>query len=115
MSLIHFVVENTWLDRAFMPFGWGNGYVALPPEHTLHGLGYDEEAVANLDVHGGITFAEILDVDSLLISEGYVDAKLVGHWVLGFDTAHDGDSLATWSKEAVIKETLRLVQQLENS
>ena len=32
------------------------GYVRVPPNHPLHGKSYD---TPNVEVHGGLTFAEI--------------------------------------------------------
>jgi len=53
------------------------GYVGLPEEHQLHNKGYDEEGFPDLDIHGGITFADSFGEGNL--------------WFLGFDCAHMGD------------------------
>lgn len=55
------------------------GYVRVPPGHAWHGLIYDEIEV---DVHGGLTFAEI---------EPCTHEDGTGYWI-GFDCAHFGDS-----------------------
>ena len=34
--------------------GYANGYVAIPPEHRLHGLDYDK-ADLFISIHGGLT------------------------------------------------------------
>lgn len=86
-----------------MEKGWGNGYVALPRRHPYFGLGYDEinEKLEHLKhyVHGGITIAihsskieceEAKDMDDM--------------WVVGWDTAHFGDTIELWPKERVLKE-----------
>lgn len=56
----------------------------------------------NIDVHGGLTYAEF--------GNG-VNAPQ-DWWVLGFDTRHFGDNQENWSKEAVEAETKRLFCQL---
>jgi hypothetical protein len=68
------------------------GYVGLPPDHPLHGKGYDD--VPDVDVHGGLTFADSCQ-------EGAEDGPGVCHvpepgrpakvWWLGFDCAHGFD------------------------
>ena len=80
--------------------GWGNGYVAVPPSHPLWGVDYNN--VDDIDVHGGLTYSE------------FGDGKYAPRdwWVLGFDTAHFGDNIEKWSKEAVEAETKRLFCQL---
>lgn len=50
------------------------GYVHIPKTHNLYGVGYNElyGNGIDIDVHGGITYAEEED----------------GEWVYGFDCAH---------------------------
>jgi hypothetical protein len=81
------VTHLPYFDR-----GWGNGYVAVDESHPWFEQHYD-----NIDVviHGGLTFSEFVD----------------GYWVVGFDTAHYMDSIAIWPKEAVVKETAKLLSQ----
>ena len=57
-------------------------YVRVPPTHPLHGKDYDH-ADANLNVHGGITFAQ---------AEQCEEADGKGWW-FGFDFAHCDDAL----------------------
>jgi len=100
-----FVKENTWLPG--MSHGWGNGYVVIPKGHPYHGKHYDEIPV---EVHGGLTFAEpAKELDWKELGE-----KDKEGWVVGFDTAHYGDSLSSWPKVEVAKETRRLAKQLKN-
>ena len=89
----------------FMPHGWGNGYVLIPIGHPLHGVQYD---AINVDVHGGLTFSALAEPDCWdeLLPEDY------GKWIVGFDTAHCGDDLSRWPKEAVQAETGALLRQL---
>ena len=51
-----YIRENTWSTNMF-PHGWGNGYVALPKEHPLHGIDYNFLPVT---ATGGITYSEFL-------------------------------------------------------
>lgn len=95
MKLKTEILENTWLPRNYgLNFGWGNGYVFLPPGHPYHGVRYDSIPV---EVHGGLTFSE---------AEGEF-------WKVGFDTAHWNDSLEAWPEERVQAETDFLASQLE--
>ena len=56
------------------------GYIAIPPEHPWHSLGYDD---IECSVHGGLTYARA--------SEDFDDAAPRGWSVFGFDCAHAGD------------------------
>lgn len=61
--------------------GYRCGYVRVPLGHSWHGKGYDD---LNLNVHGGITFAE-----------ADVPCKAPGpdtDWWVGFDCAHAFDA-----------------------
>lgn len=84
--------------------GWGNGYVAIPPSHCLHGVDYSE--CDNVEfppiVHGGLTYAR--PGDDLNVPKDW--------WVFGFDTSHFGDNIENWPEEAVIEETMNLFWQL---
>jgi hypothetical protein len=65
------------------------GYVAVPPGHPLHGVGYDAaEARADLRVHGGLTYA---DKCQGTICHVPVPGESDDVWWLGFDCAHAGD------------------------
>lgn len=83
--------------------GWGNGYVAVPPSHCLHGVGYVDRIVdIKLHVHGGITYSQF----------GNGENAPRDWWVFGFDCMHWNDNLDNWPKEAVIEETMNLFWQL---
>lgn len=104
-----FVKEITWLCT---DHGWGNGYIVIPESHPLHGLDYSKihELMPDLEVNGGLTFSDIADdLDWKELPKG-----CKGWWVVGFDTAHRGDTLEIWSKDAVINETENLKKQLMN-
>jgi hypothetical protein len=91
-------IENTWLDRGLMSFGWGNGYIGLPKEHPWYGIEYDE---IECDIHGGLTYG----CETLKGFDGE------GFWWIGFDTSHYCDTLFNWPEQEVIAETKRLERQ----
>ena len=116
------LVENTWLrspektdwirdDRPEPRFkidcGWGNGYVLIPEGHPLHGTHYDN---IDVDVHGGLTFSELVTEEMLEIFN--LEKEDIGKWCVGFDTAHYQDTLERWPKERVQEEADNLLQQL---
>jgi hypothetical protein len=98
--------------------GWGNGYVFLPRNHPFYGKDYDE---LNIDVHGSLTFGEKFKSSYfhqwIEDKEYYGDVnldnylKLNEYWVIGFDTAHSGDSLLSCPKEYVISQTESMLEQ----
>lgn len=87
-----------------MDLGWGNGYVAVPPGHPLHGMFYND---IDIDIHGGLTYSGPTDN----WQPGTLPEELVGkdYWAIGFDTAHCDDTIAKWPKEAVQAEADRLL------
>lgn len=93
-----------------MEVGWGNGYVIIPPGHALHGKDYED---IDVDIHCGLTFSELV-TQRLLELWPELTSEDLGYWVVGFDTAHYGDNLQTWPKEAVQAEADRLLVQLTN-
>jgi len=92
-----------------METGWGTGYVIIPKEHKLHGVHYDD---IHVDIHGGLTFASMVQKD-MLNSFSQLTEEDIGGWMVGFDTAHYMDNKYTCPKEFVIQETNRLKEQLE--
>jgi hypothetical protein len=96
---------STTTENIFIEKGWGNGYVAVPPTHPLHLGNITQEKISlvqSLDVNGDITYNDYGD--------GVHAPK--DWWVFGFDTAHFGDTIEKWPKEAVEDETKRLFCQL---
>lgn len=102
-----FVKESIHLDRKYIDFGWGNGYVVIPAGHILHGVDYNNIEV---EVHGGLTFSD--HADQLDWPEIKVEDN--GSWIIGFDTAHAYDTLDNWPKEKVQKEADLLLKQVIN-
>jgi hypothetical protein len=98
-----FIIPITWLLGS--DHGYGNGYVALPPDHKLHGTPYDD---IDVDVHGGLTFGE-LGKDMKHKPDNISNED----WIIGFDTAHYSDTMVKWPKEKVEAELESLVKQLE--
>lgn len=106
MRTIAFLITTPSL--MFMETGEYNGYVAVPPEHPLYEKGYEEPEVEDLDVHGGVTFANT--ADKLPPVSEYLDHKEPSRdwWVFGFDTCHYGDNSVEWNLENCTEETRRL-------
>lgn len=44
MKLFSFTIKNDWIQSEH---GWGNGYVAIPPEHPLYGKKYNDKIEVN--------------------------------------------------------------------
>ena len=63
--------------------GYRCGYVKVSQDHHLYGKNYFDDEILDLDVHGGITFAE---ADAACEALGEDNG-----WWLGFDCAHAGD------------------------
>jgi hypothetical protein len=89
-----FVIENTWMKYVSFDRGWGNGYVAIPEGHPWFGKDYD--SIEQVEINGGLTFSDMIN----------------GMWVIGFDTAHYGDTMTRWPKEAVEQEANDLLLQV---
>ena len=124
------IAETTFLQG--VPHGWGNGYVAVPPEHPLWGITYMDDRFPSLNVHGGVTFTEPVLLGKrtstskrevkddyvgkrqpLLQSAELLDGEVPGAWwLIGFDTVHVDDNENNWPKERVIDETNELKNQL---
>jgi hypothetical protein len=105
----YFIKETTWLNRNHSDFGWGNGYVLLPPSHEFHGRDYD---FIDVSVHGGLTFSREV-TEEMVNNWPELNEKHIGMWCVGFDTAHYSDNLIKWPREAVEAETKALYEQLK--
>lgn len=69
------------------PIGAWCGYVAVPPRHPWHGLGYDD---IDVRVHGGLTYAGPSYEDSSPQRIGLLGESDDAWWI-GFDCGHLGD------------------------
>jgi hypothetical protein len=100
-----YVIKNKqWkspLELQIIKRGWGNGYVAVPPNHPAYKMDYDT-LLYSIDVHGGLTYTDW----------GNGENAPKNWWVFGFDTNHFGDNIEKWPEEAVIEETMNLFWQL---
>lgn len=77
------------------------GYVELPPHHKFYKV--DEYHLDNLEVHGGITWADNFLPD--------LDSCKIDNWVIGFDCAHHGD----WVRYSESKNDIyRTMEYVEN-
>ncbi|GEM_PF-917837 len=132
MKLIAFIAPT---PQTYLPRGTHNGYVAIPPEHPCFEGDYFESPVADLEIHGGITYSEPVcfreetHMSARKVKQEYIgtrnplldDVEYVTDeteipddwWILGFDTCHYGDNTLKWNKESVTQETLELKRQLE--
>jgi len=99
------ITKNTW--NTFSKCGWGNGYVAIPKGNKFYGMPYNNIPV---NVHGGLTFSELVDED--FMTQWELTDDYLGMWVVGFDTCHYGDNKEKWTKEKVQEETDDLLNQL---
>ena len=103
--MILYVVRNpNWKDTygfELIQRGWGNGYVAVSPTHPAYKISYDD-LWKTISIHGVLTYSEFGDNENAPRN----------WWVFGFDTAHFGDNIEKWSKEAVEAETKKLFCQL---
>lgn len=107
------IVKNTWIEEYKKEFkdtlldsGWGNGYVILDRIHPWAGVDYWDIPV---EVHGGLTFGRYLTKEDIYFFS--IDPEDVGKYMIGFDTAHYGDNITKWSKDAVQEEADRLLRQ----
>lgn len=107
-----------------MTRGWGNGYVAVPKEHSFYGKEYSEcregEILVEelINIHGSLTFSQSADNLSYAKTKlkAYIPEELIGnknYWVFGFDTAHLEDNENNCNEDFVIKETDKLLKELK--
>lgn len=92
--------------------GWGNGYVALPKGHPMHGMDYDQihNKFPSIQVHCGLTFS----AKAKFFKRRVAELELANsHWVIGFDTRHAWDTLQAWPQHRVLQETESLLGQIK--
>ena len=114
------VIENYMkrIPEVIFDFGWGMGYILLPPRHPLYGKPYDE---IDIRIHGGLTYGGKFTNNNFL--EWIKGRKIFGdvtrdnyenfnnYWIIGFDTSHYGDTLDSCSLSYVMYETTNLLNQ----
>jgi hypothetical protein len=122
-------LEN-WMTKKYYPelfkglfeYGWGNGYVLLPHNHPFYGQDYNDLEVPRfINIHGGLTFSDYFSNTRFL--EWIENREIFGnvnkdnfekfdrYWMIGFDTNHSGDNRENCSKEFVMKEIDKLLEQ----
>lgn len=136
MTLIPFIRKIT---TAYCERGRYNGYVLLPKGHPLFGKSC-EKLDEKVSVHGGVTYSgpiivkphgqslnsEFVHLDPIVQEAIFINPKDKEYimfsitygdpqdwWIVGWDTAHYGDTAERWTKEATIAETLDFCKQLE--
>lgn len=67
------------------------GYLAVPSGHSWHGKDMDD--VGDLDVHGGVTYADKCHGEVCHVAKAGEPDDV---WWLGFDYAHSGDISPGW-------------------
>lgn len=133
---VAFIVSTSWMDKRInlsgyeFEHGTHNGYVAVPPQNKYHGISVED--MEDFKVHGGITLSEPATypdkMNGMEIKKEYIgkrnkllekaefitDNTEIGDdwWIFGFDTAHWGDNKYDWDRQAVIEETLSMMEQL---
>lgn len=100
-----FTVKNTWSTD--LNHGWGNGYVAIPPTSSWHGVNYNQIPIS---AHGGLTWSSFA---SAIRNRGVEVPSWVddNDWVVGFDTVRA--SSRCMDKHDVRNETHRLLGAIE--
>ncbi len=66
------------------------GYVGVPPGHAWHGKKYSDDALWNVDIHGGLTYADPC-VEGGHICHVPQPGEPDEVWWLGFDCGHSWD------------------------
>lgn len=122
MKCLTFVLTSPWkrrfTDTSLEPllafeYGWGNGYVAIPPNHP--GWGKDWETTSPyLDVHGGVTLCGKFHEPWRKIEGEVIPEEITKDWwIVGFDTGHWGDNEHDQNEAFVRNETEHLLRQIE--
>ena len=104
---ISFTISN---EHRFDVCGWGNGYVAVPPSHPLHGIDFMswECDVPYLNIPREITWCN--NASRLLGEPTTIPSDW---WVIGFDTTYRKDNLENCPKEYVEELTEKLLQEVK--
>lgn len=79
------------------------GYIAVPPGHPWHGLGYD---FISASVHGGLTYADT--------ANHFGEEAPQGSWVLGFDCGHAGDEMPTLGVRGILRDQNYVRNELDS-
>lgn len=105
-----FTVKNTWSNH--YQHGWGNGYVAIPPTSSWHGVDYHQIPVA---AHGGLTWSTTArEVRERGVAVPcHIDDN---DWVVGFDTVRMTDTeMNSCNVHDETQKLLGALQQLDKT
>lgn len=114
----NFMVRYRNIPGFTLSYGWGNGYVLLPPNHPLYGKNYDD---IDISAHGGLTFSDYFkdtrflkwienrEIDGDVTKENFKNFN--NYWIIGFDTNHYDDNLHICTKKYVMDETESILEQ----
>lgn len=72
------------------------GYVGIPRTHPYWQMSYDEAELADIHVHGGLTYAAACSADShseMEVCHVALPGREKALWWLGFDAAHGRDTI----------------------
>lgn len=99
------------------------GYVELPKEHKLYGeTNVDNEFLLNLDVHGGVTYADKKNFSYFLtkncLAKNSLEMYFTVDFVVGFDCGHWNDYVPfsfPWGMNKIIaNETYKDIDYVTN-
>lgn len=113
------------------------GYVEVPPDHALFGVGYDhrvpdslrhiettvkngpagDRGIVNIFLaalsDGNLDAGDLIDVHGSVTFSGPIKVgPFESPWVWGFDCAHLDDTPERWDEDAVTQETERMAAQI---
>ena len=111
----YFLSDISSIRSPELLFGTHNGYVILDRNHPISGMYYsDIDEKYDIEVHGGITFADQLSIfkHSTDLSKTPELLDYQDYWVIGFDTQHADDNAEKWNAESTLKETDAFAEQL---
>jgi hypothetical protein len=129
-------ISNRQTQEFMDIFGYGNGYVAIPPDHPYYGMDESNKDLDWIQVHGGITYgSSIIDTygeyapmlqEAESVFGRFTDPeekRTVGplieipkdYWLIGFDTCHGRDNRKNWDRDRLAEEVRWLHQQLDGA
>lgn len=121
--VVAFLMRSPWYKekRTKGENGNYNGYVAfeeeLPLSYQAKGTWFGNDEVLDdlVNVHDGITFdRKSLWKEAAIIPLTAIPEDIHEYRVIGFDTAHFGDTAEYWTFERTKEETLNLKKQIED-
>ena len=126
-------IEKEWITEdgylalvTLTPMGHRCGYVVVNKNHPAYGKEYytftdsepinpTEQAINNIEVHGGLTYADKLKFKVEHVTEPKEDT-----WVFGFDAAHCDDApdreatIEVYKDNKDIVDNLKIIEDIES-